>query len=163
VATPNFDLVVLLLIKLNESREVAVINKHALILFAISFSIFLPGVAIAKQPGSIPVENGARQAGETNRQYKEKMGRRNEQDQEQKKTKQERFENMRRRYLDDAALPKRRVYRRSKDNAKRPMSRYEDFEQKRERHRKYNEYIEQNNLDKPADRKQLGAEEIYSN
>lgn len=138
------------------------INKHNFLLFAISFSIFLPGLAIAKQPGSIPVESGARQVGEKNRQYKEKMGRQNEQDQEQKKTKQERFENMRRRYLDDAALPERRVYRRSKDNAERPMNRYEDFEQKRERHRKYNEYIEQNNLDKPADRGQLSAEEIYS-
>ncbi|MGD7033750.1 hypothetical protein [Methylotuvimicrobium buryatense] len=138
------------------------INKHDLLLFAVLFSIFPPGLAIAKQPSSIPVENGARQAGETNRQYKEKMGRWNEQDQEQKKAKQERFENMRRRYLDDAALPERRVYRRSKDNAERPMSRYEDFEQKRERHRKYNEYIEQNNLDKPADRRQLGTEEIDS-
>lgn len=131
------------------------LNRHYLLLLTILFSIFQSGLAIARQPESSPVESRSRQVGETNR--------RNEQDQEQKKTKQERFENMRRRYLDDAALPDRRVYRRSKDNAKRPMNRYEDFEQKRERHRKYNEYIEQNNLDKPADRKQLGAEEIYSN
>lgn len=138
------------------------INKHDLLLFAVLFSIFLPGLAVAKQPESFPVESRARQADESNRQYKEKMGRRNEQDQEQNKAKQKRFENMRRRYFDDAALPERRVYRRSKDNAERPMNRYEDFEQKRERHRQYNEYIEQNNLDKPADRRQSGAEEIHS-
>ncbi len=130
------------------------INKYDLLVFAVLLSIFLPGFAVAKQPESVPVESRVRQVGETNR--------RNEQDREQKKAKQERFENTRRRYLDDAALPERRVYRRSKDNAERPMNRYEDFEQKRERHRKYNEYIEQNNLDKPADRWQLGAEEINS-
>ena len=137
------------------------INKHDLVVFAVLFSIFLPGFAVAEKPESIPMESRLRQGSESNRQSKEKIGWRDEQGREQTKGKMNRFEAMRRRYQEDAAISERPVYRRSKGNPERPANRYEDFEQKRERHRKYNDYLEQSNVDKPVDQLNSGAKAIY--
>lgn len=137
------------------------INKNNLLVFTVLFFIFLPGFAGAEKSESVPVESGLRQDSESKRQSKERVGSRDEHGREQVSGKMDRFEVMRRRYQNDAAISERPVYRRSKGNPERPANRYEDFEQKRERHRKYNEFIEQKNIDKPVDQLNSGAKTIY--
>lgn len=136
-------------------------NKREFFMLFVLCSLCLPGFVIAKQPEFVPMGSKAGRAGDSNPQAKEKASRRPEQTNKQANDKHKHFEKMRRRYLDDAGLPERRVYRRSKESEERPRNRYEDFEQKRERHRKYNEYIEQNSPDKTADRPSSGAGEAY--
>lgn len=55
------------------------------------------------------------------------------------------FENKRQVYRHKETTEAGWIYRKSQESRKKPKDRYEAFEQKRERHRKYNEYLDRLN------------------
>lgn len=127
-------------------------NKNNIVLSAVLLSLCF-SVAYAQRADTGRPKNGGRQIDESSRHGKVSA----DQSPEPKKyeesiRKMETFQEKHRRYLEDAKLPENRVYRKSKEGSEIPKNRYEEFEQKRDRHRKYNEYIEQLNDENPLDR-----------
>lgn len=126
-------------------------NKNNIVLLAVLLSLSF-SVASAQRTETGRQENGGRQIDEPNRHGKVSAGESPKQKKhEESIRKKEMFQEKHRRYLDDAKPTESRVYRKSKEGSEIPKSRYEEFEQKRERHRKYNEYIERLNQENPVD------------
>lgn len=123
------------------------INKSAVLCIYLLIPLYLPFSAMAQKTDSERPKSAKTQVEHQNRALIDNADKEQKKRSEQLSAKQKRFEAMRKRYVEEDEFTEQPVYRKTKESKERPADRYADFEQKRERHRRYNEYIEQNDDD----------------